>query len=461
MHDLEEILTKFHKIVSPIFCNKLAKECQFVKRSTSQLQGHEFVQAMVIPNGFIEAETLNSLAVRMRKINNDCDISASALAQRMNTKVAQEFMKACFGKVLKEIVKKGLERVTDLQNLSMFKRILIEDSTRAELDERLSSIFPGSGGVASKSSLKIDYIFDYHTEGFVSLDFCPGNKPDQSLASNIIHLLKKGDLVIRDLGYFALNRLKEIEEKEAFYISRWKVNQDVYQSKEALKPLNLAKFLDKNMCKSIVDVTVFVGKERRPVRLVASLLDENAINKRRRESNRSASRHGTTVSKKKTNLLKYSIFITNVPVEVLSSDAVTAIYRARWRVELIFKQWKSCLKLHIFKGYNEERFYCFLYGRLIMILLLGSINAILMQYALELGRELSSYKLANYLIADHALPEVFRKTDFEGFLNELIVDIPKRLCMDKRQRMSLRSNVRSNTSYYKELEINDLQNEAA
>lgn len=158
MHDLESILMKFEKIVSPNFCNELARSSRFIQRSTSQLKGYEFAQSLMIPNAFLEAETLNSLAVRMRKINKECNLSASALAQRINSKPALAFMKACFGKVLKEIIKKDFTALSDLHNLSGFNRVLIEDSTKAELHEKLSPYFKGTGGAASKSAVKIDYI---------------------------------------------------------------------------------------------------------------------------------------------------------------------------------------------------------------------------------------------------------------------------------------------------------------
>src|SRR5262249_6727755 len=160
------------------------------------------------------------------------------------------------------MLKKDLTGVSELQNLSGFNRILIEDSTRAELHEKLSPYFKGSGGVASKASVKIDYIFDYLSEEIVDIDFCSGSKPDQSLASRIITILEEGDLVLRDLGYFIIKNLLEIEQRGAYYISRWKVNEDVYESKEATKPLNLAKFLDKHMREGILDIEVFVGKEK-------------------------------------------------------------------------------------------------------------------------------------------------------------------------------------------------------
>ena len=412
---------------------------------------------MMIPNAFLEKETLNSLSVRMKKINKVCNLSSSALSQRINTKKAETFMKACFEKVLKELVKKFFVEVSDLPNLSRFKRVLIEDSTIAELHEKLSAHFKGAGGGASKSSVKIDYVFDYLSEKIVHIEFCAGTLPDQSLASRLVTILEKDDLVIRDLGYYALERLKEIEQQEAYYISRLKTDVVVYESKEAKEPLDLAKFLDKNVVNGIVDTEVFIGKEKHPVRIVACLMSDEAINKRRREANRTASRQGTQISKKKTSLMKYCIFITNIPAAILSSKSIMATYRARWRVELIFKTWKSCLKLHIFKGYNKERIHCFLYGRLIMILLLGSIYSLLMKYTLAvLCRELSCYKLANYLVADHALFRVLQEGKMDQFIDQLLEDIPRRLCMDKRKRLTLRSNVRAGNCYCNELEMKEL-----
>jgi Transposase DDE domain len=461
MQDLERIISKFEEIVSPNFCNELAKKTGFIQRSTSKIQGHEFAKALMIPNAFIEGETLNSLALRMQKINKECNLSAPALAQRINTKKAVAFMKGSFAKVLKEVIQKEFNNLPDLKNIGGFNRILIEDSTLVELHEKLSPYFKGFGGAASGAALKIDFIFDYLSEQFVDIEFFSANKPDQSLASRIITMLEKYDLVIRDLGYFVLKSIKDIEKAEAYYISRLKSNVDVYMSKEAQEPLDLAVFLDKESFCGLIDIEVFIGKERHPVRLVACQMSEDAINKRRRDANRTAQRCRRQISTKKMNLLKYSIFITNVPVEILSSTHVMAIYRSRWRIELIFKQWKSCLKLHIFKGYNKERIYCLLYGRLIMVLLLGSIAPILMRYAMDLGRELSCFKLTNYLIADHSFTIALLEGKIDQFINKLLQDIPRRLCQDKRKRLSMRNNVRMGNSYYKKLMNNNLNKEAA
>ena len=39
--------------------------------------------------------------------------------------------------------------------------------------------------------------------------------------------------------------------------------------------------------------------------------------------------------------LGWCIFITNIPKEMLNSQQIIEVYRLRWRIEIIFKVWKS------------------------------------------------------------------------------------------------------------------------
>ena len=91
-----------------------------------------------------------------------------------------------------------------------------------------------------------------------------------------------------------------------------------------------------------------------------------------------------------------------------------------------------------------------------MILLIASITPPLMQYAQILGKELSCIKLTNYLIADHALARAIVEGDIDQFIEDLLKDVPRRLCMDKRERNSLRKNMREEKSYYNEFEFMEL-----
>lgn len=462
MRDLERIIMKFEEIVSPVFCNTLAKRVGLIKRSTSQILGHEFAMAMMVPHAFLAAETLDSLCIRMRRINKSCDISASALAQRLNTEGAKKFMEKCFGKVLKDTMQNEYLSLKDLPILSQFQRVLIEDSTKAQLHEKLSPHFKGCGGVASKAELKINFIFDYLSEQFLDLHFVSGVTPDQALSSRVFSVLKKGDLLVRDLGYYTLARIKEIEAASAFYVSRFKVDELVFERLDAQEPIDLCSVIKTHIKKGKFDFIVYLGKARHPTRLLGCELDEQILNKRLRQAHRDAKRRRMQLSKKKLNLLRYAIFITNLPAEIFSLEIVTSIYRARWRVELIFKQWKSCLNIHMFKGYNQERFYCLLYGRMIMILLLGAMTSMVMHYAAKIGREVSSFKLTRYVIADHVFANALQSGRPQQFIKELLHDLKRRLCHNMRKKQpSLRSNVRNGRNYYNSNTENVLKNKLA
>jgi hypothetical protein len=103
----------------------------------------------------------------------------------------------------------------------------------------------------------------------------------------------------------------------------------------------------------------------------------------------------------------------------------------------------------MFKGYNKERFYCLLYGRMIMILLLGAMTSVVMHYAARVGREASAFKLTRYVIADHVFARALQSGRPQQFIEELLHDLKRRLCHNIRKKhLSLRSNVRNGKNYY-------------
>ena len=68
-----------------------------------------------------------------------------------------------------------------------------------------------------------------------------------------------------------------------------------------------------------------------------------------------------------------NIYITNVDSRILSYQDVHEVYSLRWQIELMFKIWKSIFKINRVKKVKIERFKCFLYGRLIALLLSSTI----------------------------------------------------------------------------------------
>lgn len=68
-------------------------------------------------------------------------------------------------------------------------------------------------------------------------------------------------------------------------------------------------------------------------------------------------------------MCEFTLIITNLKLEVLTSLEIIQLYRLRWQIEIMFKCWKSILdfgKVHPMKG---QRFLCMLYGHMIWIIL--------------------------------------------------------------------------------------------
>src|ERR1035441_6271003 len=92
-----------------------------------------------------------------------------------------------------------------------------------------------------------------------------------------------------------------------------------------------------------------------PVRLIAYRLAEEKANRRRAHLREKCRTHGRQPTEAALELAGWLILLTNAPTELLPTAAVGYVYRVRWQVELIFKQWKSVLRLDVLPSENAFR----------------------------------------------------------------------------------------------------------
>jgi hypothetical protein len=438
------------ELFNPEFCNRLAKKHRFIQRASSKIQGHEFVQTLVLSaDGF--PNSLNSFCLRMSQINPGSEMSASALSQRINTAAAVNFMKACMEKALSLSRTKIIKQYDCLEGaLSQFKNVYIQDSTIFELNKRLHKIFTGTkrggkkGGSSCKAQVKIDLIHNY-TKGLIQeVYLCEGKRPDQALTSRILSIIHKNELVIRDLGYFKLQTLKAISEIAAYFLSRLPSHLKIYLNSDDTNPVTLSEYFNRNYrYQSIIEMNVWIGEERIPSRLVAYRAPKEVVNERRRKAHKKAREMGRTLSKAKLDLLSFSLFVTNIPQEKLEAKMIGTIYRLRWEIELIFKQWKSLLHVDVLKGTNRYRVQCLILSRLCLAIVVASLMSNFMNIAKKIfDRELSPTKFILYLLRN-----LFKAITEGGFGKTMMKDL-KRLLKDKRTRPTMREMVTESWGYY-------------
>jgi hypothetical protein len=399
------------KILNKNSLNDLARKIGFVRRSTSRIEGEDFVRLMTAEILGEESVSCEGLSDILRQINPKADMTPQALNERLNKKESAEYLKEVFGIAMSEnLASAGSDISHSL--LSPFERVFVQDSTIVNLNEKLAGEFRGSGGSASASSLKIDMVYELKQDVIQNIEISGGNIPDQQHAEKIAEILQKDDLIIRDLGYFTLNSLKKIGKENAFFLSRLLKGANIYLSPEKdAEPLNLPKYLNKKFkTLPVCDINVYLGKEEKlPCRLVACRLDDVTAAERCRNARKKARKKGRQPTKEYLGWLKFGFFVTNAPEEMLKAEDVPTLYRVRWQIELTFKNWKSLLSINILKGTRRERIECFLYGRLTAIVILTMICGAASRYIYNcLKREASFHKIINWLKRKGRLSEALR-----------------------------------------------------
>ncbi len=443
------LLNNIAKAVCVKDINKLALDTKFIQRTSSKITGAQFLTSLLVASQDPEHATLERLSDHFRSIYR-IRIRAQSIMERINHDKSILFLSHIFEKFLKNQFTEFVSNISPCL-LAPFSKVLIQDSTICNLNEHLAKHLRGSGGRASKSAVKLDVIFDFKNKIFEQITLHEGCTADQALANNIIKHITKNTLIIRDLGYLQMMSLNTIIDQGAFYLSRMKNNTSVYLHKEGDEQLNLNKYLRKNFKKSkFIDIPVFITASRVPVRLIVYKVPAEIAEKRRKDAQIKAKKEGRTLTKKSLNLLKFSFFITNVPLEIWPPEVVGTIYRIRWQIELMFKDWKGRLKIDYLKGTNIYRIYCLLYAKLILLLITNEICKLMSEIGDQMNIEVSVHKVYSWLRCSNRIIRVMagRLEYWElRYLDDLI-----KTCMatQKRKRKSTLMMVFEQDSYYME-----------
>lgn len=286
------------------------------------------------------------------------------------------------------------------ETLAAFGRVLLADSTCFSLHRDLAEAFPSSyshSGEAATARLQLTY--ELKSEQVLSADVGSYRDNDQGYSREILPVIEPGDLLIRDLGYFSLDVFEALAQREAFYVSR--LRYGVVTTDPVTKTaINLLERL-RNHPGEVLDLEVLVGAEKQlPARLIAKRLPKEVADSRRRKAKARRDRR-TRYTAHYGEWLGWSIFITNVPEETATAEQIEALYRLRWRVEIIFKGFKSAFRSEVLlsgRKMSSYRVRMTLFGWLCYALLL--LRPIYCFYAIRLkakGRYVSLLKFCTWL----------------------------------------------------------------
>lgn len=256
-YSVSKVKQNFEKLIDRSFIKKTAKQTGFITRRSKKIEAVEFVVGLIIcfckkKNTFSEwAEQTGKLSKRK--------VSKQALCKKINAKAA-EFCK----ELLQEAVSKKGEALKGSLIFKNFGKVILQDSTNFKLPDCLATIFPGNRtNGKQKAVARIQTMLDLKTMQFLNFSLSGFTRNDQAASADIIPLCSKGDLIIRDLGYFALATFKEVGDNGVHFLSRLRFGVKIYELDGT--EIELKSLFN---CKEKIDRQVLIGKKKLPVRLV-------------------------------------------------------------------------------------------------------------------------------------------------------------------------------------------------
>lgn len=279
-----------------------------------------------------------------------------------------------------------------------FSAIRLMDSTEFKLPECLAGDFPGFDGDGTKSCTQIQFEYDLLSGKINDLSPADARTSDFTYSYQRLANVEKKNLIIRDLGYSKIDSFIKIESQEAYYISRLHPQINIYEkSGENIVPLSFKTIVKrlKSSGKPYLDIPIYLGLlAKHPVRLTVNLLTRQATQRR---LGKKIYRKNSAPEKYKY-LSQLNVFITNVPKRILPADQIYRLYKVRWQIELVFKTWKSVLKIDKVRKMNADRFRCYLLGKLLWILINWEICSLFNEVIIYKKKALLSiYKCFNII----------------------------------------------------------------
>lgn len=293
-----------------------------------------------------------------------------------------------------------------------FRTLRILDGTTIRLSKECQEDYPSSVGAGAKFQLEIDYL----TGQFHYLEVQPAKASDCPSGQKRLANIRKDELFLQDLGYFQYDTFEQIDQEEAFYISRTRADAMFYiahptpryhpdgtivqkYAYERLFPEEEVKTLKPGEMRNYP--RVYLGKHKKlPSRLILYRMTEE---EQRRQEYRIKRRDQTkqgVIKQKSLDLAGVSMMVTNLPAEIPAGEVV-ALYRYRWQIELLFRSWKSDLNLDQFRKMKQARWECHFYAELILLLL-----STLITYQLRVR----FYQEHNFILSEQiALKEIAKK----------------------------------------------------
>jgi hypothetical protein len=345
---------------------QLAKACGFQKRTGGKITPANFVRT-IMGCAATKAVSFRQLAV-LAGVQVETTVAKQSVWERVNA-AASKFLEAVLGEHLH-----AGKLPAQLQGT--VRRILVTDSTTLGMHRSLHKAFPGARNQnrrTPQACARVQVTMDLLHGRFLQFGLNGFTRNDQAASMDVLEVLQPGDLLLRDLGYFTLRSLAAIDQHGAFYLSRLRYKTSLFDADgERIALLKVLRKAAREKRSEVVFEAQLGRHQRLPVAVVAIRVPRDIAAQRRRKARQDRDRR-LNRDAAYYELLGWSILVTNLPADVIRQINLVELYGLRWRIENVFKAWKSGLQPSAFSEHRSNRWHlrCLILGQMLVLSQLG------------------------------------------------------------------------------------------
>jgi hypothetical protein len=282
---------------------------------------------------FASAKT-ESIADLLREFNhqNDATVAYKAFYNRLARPGFAAFMRQMFARLVERLRIQTLAPEGHAA-VARFKDIVIQDGSSFALKKQLRDVFPGRFTTSDPAAVELHATYSGFSDEVSCVQIAPDKEAERQFLPDPSAL--KDRLLLADRGYPDIKYFEAVREHDGAFIVRLTRSHDPWvraawiDGKRAPlpKPVRLSSFIAQHADRRM-DLDVEYERGQRMVELRVVVLPG----------------HEKTMTR----------LCTNLPRTPFSLDLVSRLYRFRWQIELLFKEWKSYANLHKFNTENEH-----------------------------------------------------------------------------------------------------------
>lgn len=263
---------------------------------------------------------------------------------------------------LRELLSMGFEKLNDCAEgmqavLGEIREVLCVDSTVLRLHDALAGCWPACRTNHTLAAVKLHTVLNVRGLGPQRIKITSERVHDGPILR--AGQWMKGRLLLFDLGYFRYALFDAIDRQGGFFLTRLKGNANPA----------LRRVLRRHRGRAVA--VEGLGLRELRGRLQRAVFDAEAeicFQRRRYCGKRTRATMGVRiVGLRDEQHGGYHWYITNLPVDKIKGEQIGKLYAARWTIELLFRELKSCYQLDSIPSRKSHVVEAFLYASLLAL----------------------------------------------------------------------------------------------